>query len=594
MKNKIKTLLGQLSIVACLLFQCGQLWASRNNQFHLVTSTSELNDSSVILIVFESAGSYFAMGKTPANKAVNVTQFIDNLGNINLDRVDSTNTPWTISLQTEEQGWLLRRKNKINGEYVNFLYNNITGKRVTNSTSRQIWNLNIDDNTAVITNSKRRLSIVGESVTGYGINAELESDCVFLLYKYVPPLVTPAPEIIQTDGEISISAQQECDIFFTINGTEPTIYSEKYSKPLLFNGGRVFVRAISVYPDGRISGESTFTVSLQPVKSGYYVMAALSDSHFLAAGQTRSSDNYYNYDSIAIAYDRAIVGQNQFIFFLKCHPSDHDSLMTYQLFHYDREVGLISKINSTQTNKPGVPDTLLWSKEKSCFYRERSNDIRYYTFYEKSNRFGFYKSGVTAVTLFPAGYSLSVPEMGYSTLYLDYPVLVPEGAKAYASPYLPQEGMVRFAMINEGVIPRNTGTLIENSGKFVFNHTESITNELDYCVNYLSGSTVRDTISEPDASCYALNDTTLETGEVQACFRALENTFTCKANRAYLRLPGRASVKGFILTDGIESSIESVKPYNALQSDIFDLRGVKMLTPGPGVYIRNGKKFIIR
>lgn len=593
MKYKRKTHFGQLFKVAFVLLQCGPLWVGANNRYQLVKSLSELNDSSIILIVFEANDSYFALGKASSNKAVDVTLSMDESGDINLARVDSTGTPWTTFLQIEENGWLLRRKNKIGGEYEYYL-NNREGKSVTNSSIQQIWNLDIDNGIAVITNSKKRLSIVGNAISGFTYNAESESECTFLIYKYIPPLVIPVPDIVQTDKEITISARQDCEIFFTIDGTKPTLFSEKYNEPLILYGGTMLVRAIAVYPDGNISGESTLSASLQPLESGFYVMATLLDSCFLAAGQTRSSKNYYNHDSIVIAYDKAIVNRSEFIYYLQCNTADNDSIITYQLFHYDREVGLRASKNQSSTLTPGVPDTLYWSKEKSCFYTDASDNIRYYSFYKNSDRFGFYKSNLKSITLFPAAYKLSVTEMGYSTLYLDYPVEIPEEVNAYVAPYMPENGMIRFAKINDVVIPQNTGVLIENSGEFIFNHTETITNELDYCENYLLGSSVRDSIFEPNASCYALNDTILFTGEVQACFKAMESKFACKANKAYLKLPGKVLVKGFALTDNIQSLVEVMKFDKACKDDIFDLRGIKVNTPAPGIYIQNGKKIIIR
>ena len=71
--------------------------------------------------------------------------------------------------------------------------------------------------------------------------------------------------------------------------------------------------------------------------------------------------------------------------------------------------------------------------------------------------------------------------------------------------------------------------------------------------------------------------------------------FTSKAHKAYLALPASANVKGFAFNDVTNGITAKTTTTEQADAPVYSLTGLRMSGPLPaGVYVRNGKKFIVK
>ena len=136
-------------------------------------------------------------------------------------------------------------------------------------------------------------------------------------------------------------------------------------------------------------------------------------------------------------------------------------------------------------------------------------------------------------------------------------------------------------------VPANTGLLLKGSAGTV-NIPIVVSSSTDVSANKLTGVTANTEIAA-------------ETGYVLMASPSLgfyknANAFTVGANTAYLPADFTASARGFFLLDGSEAtSINSVKSEEMKdKSEVYNLKGQRVSQPTKGLYIVNGKKYVIK
>ena len=190
---------------------------------------------------------------------------------------------------------------------------------------------------------------------------------------------------------------------------------------------------------------------------------------------------------------------------------------------------------------------------------------------------------------------VAVQGVGYSTLKLGYPVVIPENVKAYTI----SETIENSAMLSEltDYIPANTAVIIEaGQGSYNFYYTN---NEVDEADNMLDGTLYNKVITPAANETYYIlgvgNNS--EVGLYQPLLEEAEGTaFLNNANKAYLCIPEGSKVKFFSFSiGGGTTGIEGVESDETLIEEIYDLQGrkVKEIT-APGMYIINGKATIVK
>ena len=206
--------------------------------------------------------------------------------------------------------------------------------------------------------------------------------------------------------------------------------------------------------------------------------------------------------------------------------------------------------------------------------------------------------GLKAPTRYQITYDVHINSYGYATLFLDMPVTVPSGCNAY---YCTIEGEYASLLPVGSVIPDSVGVIIEaepNTTCTLTYTTNGNSNEGTIIAeNLLVGFTADTDVAVDGYAYYALNVKENELGFYipQTATDATDAAggFTAKAHKAYLRVPkGQKAMMFLFHRKNDETAIVSA----AYMSDdtIYDLQGRVVDSPVRGMYIKAGKKVIIR
>ena len=249
------------------------------------------------------------------------------------------------------------------------------------------------------------------------------------------------------------------------------------------------------------------------------------------------------------------------------------------------------------------------AKNGFCLRRFDSNN--YLNANYGAAKLSHWSSADAGSTLFLTEYeeaNVTVSDVDWATMYLGYQVYIPEGVNVYAVTGA-ENGYVTKSQL-EGVIPANTGVLLENAGKFTFKKAAKDVAALDG--NLLKGS-VENTYVEGTAYVLA-NHKEAGVGMYKAVlnFDAEGNKvaegetgthFLNNAGKAYLVLPAASETVAYYGLDWSGTTgIENVKgeptvdaSQNGEVKAIYDLTGrrIEAIT-APGIYIVNGKKVLVK
>lgn len=188
---------------------------------------------------------------------------------------------------------------------------------------------------------------------------------------------------------------------------------------------------------------------------------------------------------------------------------------------------------------------------------------------------------------------------GYATFYSAVPAIVPEGLQAGLVTVNEQQRLLINYCYGAGeVIPAKTGVLLkgaEGSYPQVFQAaTTTVPAE-----NLLHGTITDQETAAPEAGKdYRFYKLSLDNDNQNLGFYwGAEDgaAFTNKAGRAYLAIEKtEAAVKGFSITD-LETGIGQVSGNETMSNGaVYDLQGRRVEKAVRGMYIQNGRKFIVK
>ena len=189
-------------------------------------------------------------------------------------------------------------------------------------------------------------------------------------------------------------------------------------------------------------------------------------------------------------------------------------------------------------------------------------------------------------------YNLNTFDTDFYGLYLPYQASVPEGVTAYTGALSNDQTTLTLSKV-EGVIPAKTAVLVKSdvAGTYSFNVSNEETVEA-IANNSLQGVTVETAVSELAEEGKTV--LTLGMAEGVVAFRQPAGT-TISANKVYLLVDAASSAK-IRIVEGEATGIEENYEFGIKNSDAatYDLSGRKVANPTKGLYIKDGKKFIVK
>lgn len=198
--------------------------------------------------------------------------------------------------------------------------------------------------------------------------------------------------------------------------------------------------------------------------------------------------------------------------------------------------------------------------------------------YAMANGVG-YRFWLEDVTTLP----VNVSAAGYATLYAPVALKIPDSVEAYTASF--EDNSVALTPLTD-VIPANTGVVIE-AAKGNYNFTISTSDAT--AQSDLVGSMLTETVAANQAA-YILG----KNAEAVGFYKLNGTDRTIKGGRAYYVAPsGEAAA---FLFNGTTTGIEAIEAaLNDVNASIYDLSGRKVANAiKGGVYIKNGKKFIVK
>ena len=200
-------------------------------------------------------------------------------------------------------------------------------------------------------------------------------------------------------------------------------------------------------------------------------------------------------------------------------------------------------------------------------------------------------------------YTLEVGDAKAATLILPFASTIPSGISAYKLSYSAGEAAAVATEVEGGSLAANTPVLIntEETGKFKFisTETESKAGSGQHTVGALVGNYANDFYAPQNSYILyysAENDlgfykVTKESTNKVAPYRAYLTTGSLGASSAPARLSIIYDNDG---TTGISDAVFQGGKANGTDGNIYNLAGQRVKNPGKGLYIVNGKKYVIK
>lgn len=179
---------------------------------------------------------------------------------------------------------------------------------------------------------------------------------------------------------------------------------------------------------------------------------------------------------------------------------------------------------------------------------------------------------------------VSVSAVGYATLYAPVALTIPTGVEAYTASF--EDSKVVLTPIT-GTIPANTGVVLEaNEGTYNFD----ITSTEETATSALTGSAATASIAA-DANAYILAKGTQGVG----FYLLNSDDRTIQGGRAYYTAPASSESAAAFIFGGNATGINTIATAEQTgNASIYDLSGRKVAKTAKGIYIQNGKKFIVK
>lgn len=237
-----------------------------------------------------------------------------------------------------------------------------------------------------------------------------------------------------------------------------------------------------------------------------------------------------------------------------------------------------------------------WSN--NAFVLSAHNHGNYQMHAYSNNQIGYWKStGVdlsSAITLDAALPEITLNALNnknYATYYLPFAAKAPEGVTAYAGTI--NNGNVQLTEYANGVIPANKGVVLVSDTKttatFTLADASGVTEQKNDLTGVLTDTELSSVESFDQVRIFSKKD------NVAGFYKPNSGITTLAANKAYIMAPTNEGALVLNFAGGEVTGINQAT-INATEANapIYDLTGRRVAKAVKGIYVKNGKKFIVK
>jgi len=406
---------------------------------------------------------------------------------------------------------------------------------------------------------------------------------------------------------------------YTISSTDDNVayYDTDDEAFYVLTTGTVTITATTTATDEYASASASFKLVVYdpaaPAKKYYkkvtsiesgknYIIAAVSGTTAYAAYPLKSSYNYGYLSASAVTIEDDIIGistnyNDEWTF----TQSDDGWTILGSDGRYLYQTGSYNSFNVSDAPTAGQYWTVEIDEDGVATITN-SSVSKYIQYYSAKSSYGSYdtETGIKP-TLWEELETIDVEvgETGYATMYYGDKALILSNKQLTATTYSLSNGNLSESTVyaDGDIIPADEGVVLNGAqGTYTF-YVVTSSKEKDANNALLGSDEAAQTVAADGTTdgykFYMLS--TKDGADVGFYWGADEGAaFTNGAHRAYLAVKQSAAAK-FYLLNGQTTGIDAVETSESVNDGkIFDLSGRQVTNPQRGIYIKNGKKYIVK
>ena len=356
----------------------------------------------------------------------------------------------------------------------------------------------------------------------------------------------------------------------------------------------------SVSSPAQSSPRYTFKKATSVVSGRRYMIVAKSGDKFYAASM--QENNFSDLQSVEVVVNNDKISISNIDLAFTFEGNDKGFVIWQSNGTY-----LTNNKDDTRIRRSGASNKSqgVWIVDDRGSYTNIQNtkSQRYFFFSDNRKIFLAYINKPTNINLYEeilTEVPVSVSSVGYATLYYeDRALKVPDGVTAmtYAYNESAQSLVVSKTYEAGSVIPAGVAVVLKaQSGEYTFTVSDEA-GEKPKSTN-LYGYNVPSTTSVVGMSKYYMLSLNAKNDPNSVGFYwGVENgtAFNSEAHKAFLALPESATAKSFTFADIVDGIASVSRCSDDSDSPVYSLTGIRMSGKLPaGIYVRGGKKFIVR